>query len=124
MLCFLQAQLQQQEAEKSRQQELLYSIDFQCQAMQRKVSRISGYKTAAEAKALQKHMKELHAVCINLLPLKSPRRFTPYMTAPQLMSMLLLALWLCVSDNQESTLQKEEQSMLSSQVKHLDGELR
>ncbi|CDI80601.1 hypothetical protein, conserved [Eimeria acervulina] len=120
----LHAQLQQQEAEKSRQQELLYSIDFQCQAMQRKVSRISGYKTAAEAKALQKHMKELHAVCINLLPLKSPRRFTPYMTAPQLMSMLLLALWLCVSDNQESTLQKEEQSMLSSQVKHLDGELR
>ncbi|CDJ29130.1 uncharacterized protein EMH_0024130 [Eimeria mitis] len=81
----LQAQLQQQEAEKSRQQELLYSIDFQCQAMQRRVSRISGYKTAAETKALQKQMKELQA---------------------------------------ESTLQQEEQSTLSSQVKHLDGELR
>ncbi|CDI86711.1 S-formylglutathione hydrolase, related [Eimeria praecox] len=81
----LHAQLQQQEAEKSRQQELLYSIDFQCQAMQRRVSRISGYKTAAETKALQKQMKELQA---------------------------------------ESSLQQEEQSMLSSQVKHLDGELR
>lgn len=59
---FLQAQLRLQEAEKSRQQELLYAIDFQCQAMQRKVSRVSGYKSAAETKALQKQIKELQAV--------------------------------------------------------------
>lgn len=30
--------------------------------MQRKVSRVSGYKTAAETKALQKQIKELQAV--------------------------------------------------------------
>ncbi|XP_026190886.1 coiled-coil domain-containing protein 39 [Cyclospora cayetanensis] len=57
----LHAQLQQQEAEKSRQQELLYAIDFQCQAMQRRVSRVSGYKTAAETKTLKKQIKELQA---------------------------------------------------------------
>ncbi|KAL8424271.1 hypothetical protein Efla_002889 [Eimeria flavescens] len=81
----LQAQLQQQEAERSRQQELLYSIDFQCQAMQRRLSLASGYKTAAETKALQKRIKELQA---------------------------------------ESTLQQEEHSALSAQVKHIEGELR
>ncbi|CDJ66613.1 hypothetical protein, conserved [Eimeria necatrix] len=81
----LHAQLQQHEAEKSRQQELLYSIDFQCQAMQRKVSRVSGYKTAAETKALQKQIKELQA---------------------------------------ELAIQQEEHSMLSTQVRHLDSELR
>ncbi|KAL8274288.1 hypothetical protein Esti_001799 [Eimeria stiedai] len=57
----LQAQLQQHEAERSRQQELLYSIDFQCQAMQRRLTLASGYKTAAEAKTLQTHIKELQA---------------------------------------------------------------
>ncbi|KAL8450685.1 hypothetical protein Emed_002323 [Eimeria media] len=54
-------QLQQQEAERSRQQELLYSIDFQCQAMQRRLTLASGYKTAAETKTLQKNIRELQA---------------------------------------------------------------
>ncbi|KAL8441200.1 hypothetical protein Emag_007368 [Eimeria magna] len=58
----VKTQLQQQEAERSRQQELLYSIDFQCQAMQRRLTLASGYKTAAEAKSLQKNIKELQAV--------------------------------------------------------------
>ncbi|OEH77854.1 s-formylglutathione related protein [Cyclospora cayetanensis] len=90
----LHAQLQQQEAEKSRQQELLYAIDFQCQAMQRRVSRVSGYKTAAETKTLKKQIKELQAVGAQNYKLE------------------------------EVAVQQEEQSMLAAQVKHIESELR
>ncbi|KAL8431874.1 hypothetical protein ACSSS7_004972 [Eimeria intestinalis] len=70
----LEAQLQQQEAERSRQQELLYSIDFQCQAMQRRLTLASGYKTASEAKTLQKHIKELQAVRLEHASLEAENR--------------------------------------------------
>mmetsp|Transcript_64854 Transcript_64854/g.154846 ORF Transcript_64854/g.154846 Transcript_64854/m.154846 type:complete len:895 (+) Transcript_64854:123-2807(+) len=68
----LQFQISKLDAERQRQQELLYAVDFQSQLMQRKVARVSGERTIEEKEEfnrkidqLEKQMKEqkgLHTV--------------------------------------------------------------
>lgn len=49
----LQASINKLTAEKTRQQELLYSSEYQIQQMERKVSKAQGERTLEETKLLQ-----------------------------------------------------------------------
>mmetsp|Transcript_71485 Transcript_71485/g.149443 ORF Transcript_71485/g.149443 Transcript_71485/m.149443 type:complete len:890 (+) Transcript_71485:208-2877(+) len=55
----LQFQISRLDAERQRQQELLYAVDFQSQLMQRKVARVSGERTVEERDDFNKKVKEL-----------------------------------------------------------------
>merc|ERR1719482_1992301 len=51
-------QIQRLDAERQRQQELLYAVDFQSQSMQRKVARVSGERTLEEKEELVKKTEQ------------------------------------------------------------------
>lgn len=55
----LSAQIQKLDAESLRQQELIYSGEFQIQHMERKVARASGVRSDEEKKALNARIQEL-----------------------------------------------------------------
>jgi chromosome segregation ATPase len=55
----LQFQISRLDAERQRQQELLYAVDFQSQLMQRKVARVSGERTVEERDDFNKKVEVL-----------------------------------------------------------------
>lgn len=55
----LQFQISRLDAERQRQQELLYAVDFQSQLMQRKVARVSGERTVEERDDFNKKVEQL-----------------------------------------------------------------
>lgn len=55
----LQFQISRLDAERQRQQELLYAVDFQSQLMQRKVARVSGERTIEEREEFNKRIEKL-----------------------------------------------------------------
>jgi len=57
----LQFQIHKLDQERSRQQELLYAVDFQSQLMQRKVARVSGERTVEEKEEFQRKVQQLEA---------------------------------------------------------------
>lgn len=58
----VQIQLQRLDQNRQRQQELLYSVEFQSQLMQRKVARVSGYCNTAEKKEFDQKIEKLEKV--------------------------------------------------------------
>lgn len=55
----LQFQISRLDAERQRQQELLYAVDFQSQLMQRKVARVSGERTVEERDEFNRKVEQL-----------------------------------------------------------------
>ncbi|PHJ15505.1 flagella associated protein, partial [Cystoisospora suis] len=55
----LTIQLQRLDQSRQRQQELLYTVEFQSQLMQRKVARVSGYCNTAEKKEFDQKIEKL-----------------------------------------------------------------
>mmetsp|Transcript_43011 Transcript_43011/g.98853 ORF Transcript_43011/g.98853 Transcript_43011/m.98853 type:complete len:893 (-) Transcript_43011:49-2727(-) len=55
----LQFQISKLDAERQRQQELLYAVDFQSQLMQRKVARVSGERTIEEKEEFNRKIEQL-----------------------------------------------------------------
>ncbi|KAF4652818.1 hypothetical protein FOL47_010845, partial [Perkinsus chesapeaki] len=57
----VKARISKVEAERQRQQELLYNVDFECQLMQRKVARISGERSSEEKAELNSKIENYEA---------------------------------------------------------------
>eukprot|EP00932_Pfiesteria_piscicida_P016804 SRR837773.3712.p1 GENE.SRR837773.3712~~SRR837773.3712.p1 ORF type:complete len:704 (-),score=395.80 SRR837773.3712:40-1968(-) len=55
----LQFQISRLDAERQRQQELLYAVDFQSQLMQRRVARVSGERTVEERDEFNRKVEQL-----------------------------------------------------------------
>ncbi|EEQ99529.1 rhoptry protein, putative [Perkinsus marinus ATCC 50983] len=54
----VKARIAKVDAERQRQQELLYNADFECQLMERKVARINGERSVEEKEELNRKIKE------------------------------------------------------------------
>ncbi|EER14638.1 hypothetical protein Pmar_PMAR008524, partial [Perkinsus marinus ATCC 50983] len=57
----VKARIAKVDAERQRQQELLYNADFECQLMERKVARINGERSVEEKEELNRKIKESEA---------------------------------------------------------------